>query len=380
MTGQKRIAVVIPAHWSYSMGGSEYQAKLLVEALVRRYSVTVGYFAARVSDIRTFDNHTVFRTGSNHSLRRYGHFWDFFKLQRRLAEFQPDVIYQRVSCSYAGIAGLYARRTNTPMICHIASQKDCSPPPRLLPSLLRPHILVESRLAKYGLRHANSLIVQSEDQRALVRQNIGDKDVSLIRNFHPVPDDVADKSDTSFTVVWIANMKALKRPELFLEIAGKVSSQRDVEFVLVGQPYPEAAAQNALQDMIRKSSNVTYAGPIAQEAVGDLLARSHLLVNTSVFEGFPNTMIQAWMRRVPVVTMGVNPDSLLDDGKLGASCDTTDEVARYIERLNSDRTRLMKMGADARAFATKEFSMNNANRLADLVVESVGLSRKSATQ
>ena len=362
------------------MGGSEYQAKLLVEALVRRYSVTVGYFAARVSNTRTFDDHTVFRTGSNHSLRRYGHFWDFFKLQRRLAEFQPDVIYQRVSCSYAGIAGLYARRTNTPMICHIASQKDCSPPPRLLPSLLRPHILVESRLAKYGLRHANSLIVQSEDQRALVRQNIGDKDVSLIRNFHPVPDDVADKSDTSFTVVWIANMKALKRPELFLEIAGKVSSQRDVEFVLVGQPYPEAAAQNALQDMIRKSSNVTYAGPIAQEAVGDLLARSHLLVNTSVFEGFPNTMIQAWMRRVPVVTMGVNPDSLLDDGKLGASCDTTDEVARYIEKLNSDRTRLVKMGADARAFATKEFSMNNANRLADLVVDSVGLSRKSAAQ
>ena len=69
------------------------------------------------------------------------------------------------------------------------------------------------------------------------------------------------------------------------------------------------------------------------EDVNKLLERSHLLVNTSKWEGFSNTFIQAWMRSVPVMTLGVNPDGLLDNSYLGCNHVSTAEIASSIREL-----------------------------------------------
>ena len=121
-----RVAVVIPTHWDYRMGGSQYQAKLLIEELHRSFGADITWFAARASENLQFDDHRVVSVGKANTLRRFGHFWDYFRLQRALREFAPDVIYQRVGCAYTGIATRYARRSGTPMIWHLASQADCS--------------------------------------------------------------------------------------------------------------------------------------------------------------------------------------------------------------------------------------------------------------
>ena len=53
------------------------------------------------------------------------------------------------------------------------------------------------------------------------------------------------------------------------------------------------------------------AARLSQAEVNALLEHTDLLVNTSDYEGFSNTFIQAWMRRVPVVSLRVDPDRLL---------------------------------------------------------------------
>jgi len=362
-----RVAVVIPAHWDYAIGGAEYQAKLLVECLHKDHQADITWFAVRVGSRREFPDHRVQSVGQNDRWRKYGHFWDYFRLPAALHRFGPDVIYQRVSCSYAGIAARYARKHGIPMISHISSENDCRLAPPIRALLRRPHAIVESRLAKSGIARADMLVAQTRDQVRLVRENYG-RDARLIRNFHPVPS-VPDKPRDRFTIAWVANLKELKRPELMLEIADSLAANDRIEIVLCGQPFPVESVQSAFEDAVSTHPNVTYTGPLSQDEANSLLDRASVLVNTSRFEGFSNVFVQAWMRAVPVLTLGVNPDGLLDGGSLGQAFANTSELASYTRALAADFDRLAKMGRDCRAFATTQFSMSNAAELATLIAE-----------
>jgi len=363
-----RVAVVIPRHWDYSIGGSEHQAKLLIEQLYQTYGATICYFTARASARRKFADHQVICVGHTKWHRRFGHFWDYFRLQRALAAFAPDVIYQRVACAYTGIAVRYATRAGIPLIWHLASENDCRKAPAIRQLLGRPHALIETRLAKRGAVQADVIVAQTKDQIRMLHENFGRRADRLIRNFHPVPP-ACNKRVEPLTVVWIANFKSLKRPELFLEIASRLQDLSKIEFVMVGQPYPSHSLQSRFEQAMQRHPNVRYLGAVPQEDVNRLLERSHLLVNTSEWEGFSNTFIQAWMRSVPVITLGVNPDGLLDNSYLGCNHVSTAEIASSIRGLASNPDLLEDMGKRSRQFAIRRFSMRNAAELTSLIAE-----------
>jgi glycosyltransferase involved in cell wall biosynthesis len=351
------------------MGGSQYQAKLLIEELHNNHDVSISYFAARTPERRELPDHQVVCTGWSDFLRRFGHFWDYFRLQKALREFAPDVIYQRVCCSYTGIAANFSSRAGVPMVWHIASANDCSKAPHFWSSLRRPHAWLETRLAKSGILRADVIVAQTEDQSRMLEENFGRRPDRVIRNFHPQPR-ASSKPTNPLTVVWIANFKPLKRPELFLDIASFLEEIPGIEFLMVGQPYFSRSLRNEFKSKLNRISNVKCLGEMAQGDVNTLLDRTHLLVNTSRWEGFSNTFIQAWMRAVPVLTLGVNPDQVLDNNGLGFSYDSAAEIADSIRELTANPDMLKTMGEQARQFALQHFSMKNAAELANLIVES----------
>lgn len=363
-----KVAVVVPTHWDYRMGGSQYQAKLLIQQLHKNHGANITYFTARASTNYRFADHQVKCVGRTNRMRRYGHFWDYFRLQHALREFAPDVIYQRVGCAYTGISARYAKLSGVPMIWHLASGNDCRRAPAIVQMLYRPHVLIETRLAKRGAIHADVVVAQSQDQIRMLQENFGRRPDRLIRNFHKVPPPF-DKRSGRFTVVWIGNLKAVKRPELFLEIASHLQDQPKTEFLMVGREYPSHSLQRRFDQLLQRHTNVRSLGVMPQEDVNKLLERSDLLVNTSKSEGFSNTFIQAWMRAVPVLSLGVNPDGLLTDNYLGCSHDSIAEVADTIRGLASDSDKLEDMGKRSRGYAIRHFSMENATELADLIIQ-----------
>jgi glycosyltransferase involved in cell wall biosynthesis len=374
-----KVAVVIPTHWDHRVGGSQYQAKLLIEQLYQSYGASISYFTARAGSNRHFADHQVICVGHRNAPRRYGHFWDYFRLQKALRDFAPDVIYQRVGCAYTGISARYANRAGTPMIWHLASAGDCRKPPAIGKVLGRPHVLIETRLAKQGVARADMVIAQSQDQIKILQANFGRQADRLIRNFHPVPPAV-EKQAGRFTVLWIGNFKRIKRPELFVEIASLLKQKSEIELIMVGRAYPSQSMQDGFEQMMASNKNVKHVGAMSQEEVNKLLDRSHLLVNTSESEGFSNTFVQAWMRSVPVLTLGVNPDDLLGDSFLGYSCESTAEIADAIRGLASDFDMLEDMGKKSRQYAIEQFSMKNAAELADLIIRTATGNRDTAVE
>jgi len=353
------------------MGGAQLQAKLLLEELLTRPGIEVNYLASRVSAFTAPPNgYKLTQVREPSFLHRYGLFWDYFSLQQHLQQYQPDLIYQRVATAYTGISARYAKINKIPMVWHIANSTDCEPNRFGLASLRRPHAYVEKALIAYGKNNASHIIAQNQDQKSFLDRSGQGQHTTIIPNFHPIPDRPLKPQAPPLRVIWIANLKESKRPEAMVEVAKRLVHLTEISIVMVGAPYPpsEQKKQDAIDNSIEALPNLEYLGPLPLERVNSLLAESHLLVNTSVREGFSNTFIQAWLRGASVLTLGVNPDNRLDSGPLGQSYTSIAKLAAGITTRLNESDKLSQNGEAAREIAERDFSLNNASKLADLLL------------
>lgn len=364
----KHVVLLIPTHWSAVLGGAEYQAKILAEHLIAsgRFKITLACrrFAADYRpagyEIRQIAPHT--------GLRTRGFFLDYFRLNRLLEELAPDSIYQRVACGHTGIAAKYALRSGCNMIWHVSSDNDVTPVNHWgFRDNLVPFRRIEKAAVEYGIRHVPRIVVQTHHQSSLLKQHYQREATALVRNFHPLPHEVIDKSGVT-TVLWIGNLKWVKNPQAFIALARALEELRDVRFSVVGDPFGEPASAREIEAHAKHLPRLCFLGKQSQEQVNELLSKSHLLVNTSHFEGFPNTFIQAWMRQVPVLSLNVDPDGLLAGEGIGF-CAQGDEMAleRSLRQLLSDRTRREQMGLRAQRYAGAQHSERNMLALIELL-------------
>jgi glycosyltransferase involved in cell wall biosynthesis len=361
----RRLCIVTPAHATAFMGGAQYQVKCLLDAVLPLHRFDIRYVTRRAPLDFNPVGYELVQLGTSARVPRLGYWVDAWRLYRALRRFAPDVIYQRVACAYTGVAAFYARRHGTRMIWHVAHENDVTPGGG--PSgKASPFRWLERRFVDYGIRHATRVVTQTRDQALLLRENFGRDADAVVPNFHPLPDENLGKSEL-LTVVWVANLKPWKRPEAFVSLARALAPDlTNVRFVMVGAP-PQGEGDRAwgarLLHEIGSTPNLQYLGHRSQAEVNSILARAHLFVNTSRREGFANTFIQAWMRRVPVVSLHVNPDGVLDGEEVGIHAGSEDALVAAVRTLLTDTARREAMGERARDYALTRHSVLNAEKL-----------------
>jgi len=340
---------------------------MLVERLASRDVFDVHYVARSVPTVRTDTGYVLHRiTTAKH---RAGVFFpDSLHLWQLLKRLQPDVIYQRVGRSYTGVAAYYTRRYARRLVWHVASDVDVMPFVRS-GRWNDPLLKIEKSILEFGVRNADAIIVQTKRQGALLKENYGRTYTAQIPNCQPIPTSPINKADDGFAVCWIANIKALKQPDLFLRLAQDFQERPDVTFVMVGaEPPASDRTWSALRRDIDLLPNLRYLGAQPQSVVNELLDRSHVLVNTSTHEGFSNTFIQAWLRQVPVVSLNSDPDGLLNEGGLGFCARGRYETMREsIESLLVNPVLRAKIGERAADYARSNFSESNIDRVIDVL-------------
>lgn len=353
------------------MGGAEYQSHLVAQELASRPGLEVHFVARGVPATGVYGAppyHVISVGQPRGLLARRTLTADAPRLIRLLREIRPDVIYQRMRISYTGICQSYAAATRIPLFVHIASDFDLDPrllrPGRL--SLNLPFELLDAAIGNWGLRRAARIVLQTDRQAELLRAGYGRGSALIVRNCQPLPDQLNARDNRPLRVLWIGNLRPIKRPELFLELARRLSHVNNAEFLLVGRTY-----DRRYSDILGRQDlppNFKYLGPLPHAEVLDLMGRSHVLVNTSLTEGSPNTFIEAWGRGIVVASLDVDVDGALKDGGIGVRAGDVDKLAEDVENLLRDPAMRLRMATRAFDYVHKTHSMTNLTRLCDAII------------
>ncbi len=358
----KRLCILLPTHWAATLGGAEYQVKLLLDALLAEKSFDITYLARAVNPEFTPSGYSIRRIGTSRGNR---YLLDAAGILRALRQIKPDVIYARVGCAYVGVAAYYCQHNPCRLVWHLAGRDDVVKTD-FAPADYLKFKFFDKLILQYGLRRADEIVAQTADQDTLIQQNYQRRTTLLVRNFHPLPEAPPDKNGP-LQVLWIGNLKTIKQPQLFLDLAEQLADL-NARFVMVGGNQLSERQDRLMQQRLTTLQNLQYLGSRSQDEVNTLLAGAHLLVNTSVSEGFSNTFIQAWMRQVPVVSLNADPDGLLQSRNLGIFARGDVDVLRDKVRLLLDDTeKRLDLSRRAEQYARENHAQAEALKLVALL-------------
>jgi glycosyltransferase involved in cell wall biosynthesis len=230
----------------------------------------------------------------------------------------------------------------------VASDTDCDPNRLLIPTAR------DRWLYHYGLRRAHGVLAQTEHQQALLHRHYGIES-SLAPMALDVPATAPEAMHRDIDVLWVANLRALKRPELLVEAARRLPQHR---FHLVGGMVDgEPEVHRNLVTLAGETPNLTLHGRVGFRDTLALFDRARLFVSTSLIEGFPNTFLQAWAREVPSVSF-FDPDGLVSHHGLGRQVGSVDELVEAIDSFLGHAPRLRQAAESCGRFMRMRYPAN----------------------
>jgi glycosyltransferase involved in cell wall biosynthesis len=358
------VCILLPCHWDALKGGAEYQADCLARYITENTPHEVVYLARHVSKGVRNGPYAIAPIPAGEKTQKYGLFLDAPSLLRCLSVIAPDVIVQHMGCAYTGVAAWYCKMQGRPLIWYLASDIDVRRVKRPL-SLNSIPERIDDLLLRYGRKNASVIVAQTHSQARELKMNYGRDAHFIVPNFHPLSSEKHLKP-ADLKVLWVGNLKRLKRPELFLKLANAFSSVPNVKFYLIGRREPSSWCEGVL-DEVARTPNASYLGELSLEEVNEQLAGAHVLVNTSDYEGVPNTFIQAWMREAPVLSLNVDPDGVIAGHGLGLHARNMERMRDWLTDMASNRGALASIGQKARQFAERHYSMTNAERFTQII-------------
>ncbi len=165
-------------------------------------------------------------------------------------------------------------------------------------------------------------------------------------------------------VLNIAHLRPVKdHSTLALAFAKVYAKLPNVRLLLVGRDLGTQTDLEKLVEALGIRTAVYFAG--IRYDIPQLLALCNVCVNTSLFEGMSNTILEAMAARKPVVAtaVGGNPE-LVRDGVTGYLVSPGDhqQLAERLERLLSDAGLSKTMGEAARAQVERDHAMSKMVR------------------
>ncbi|MHB1261265.1 MAG: glycosyltransferase family 4 protein [Thermoplasmatota archaeon] len=285
------------------VGGAEVQYRQLAAELATDFDIHVVTITSPQDDLVVPPHHTLHTVPDPQGgrirrfTRRSADFWAAFKAADAACYFQRGAGFATF------LLALHCKVRRRPFVFHWASDDDLDGKRMSEFPALRPFFKVGRKWAAIQVcqtEHQLSLLSPRERRRAVVIPNVLD---------HSVPWRAGKGGDR---ILWVGSVKPqAKRPDLFLDLAAALPGRR---FRMVGDLRGPAEFQQRFRARLAELSNVEWAGFVERRDLPAEYAKARVLVNTSDFEGFPNTFLEAAACGVPIVSLNVDPNGILAGG------------------------------------------------------------------
>lgn len=274
-------------------------------------------------------------------------FWPkWTSLNAAIKRADADIYYQNCGGYETGQVAIWCRRNKRKFVYSVASDPDCD---FRLPAMRTRR---DRLFYRYGLKHADVVIVQTRHQQNMLQEGFNIK-ATLI----PMP---CEGFDSNFTqrdlsqkksgVLWVGRISKEKRFEWLLDVARRCP---EVTFDVVGLANSDSEYSDSLIKRGAAVPNIKIHGRVPYNQMSSYYRDSKLLCCTSSYEGFPNTFLEAWSSGIPVVST-FDPDNLIARYNLGWTASSVDELVNAIKE-SMDNTEKWQ----AASKAAREYYLQN---------------------
>jgi len=178
------------------------------------------------------------------------------------------------------------------------------------------------------LKRADLIIVQSRFQKKKLWKNYRLKG-KLIPNFHPLSPVKLPASQRRY-ILWVATIRSWKRPDQFVSLAKAFPHEK---FIMIGgRDFKDRYLYDEIRHQSENVANLQFLGYQPLDVTESYFDKCKVFVNTSKYEGFPNTFLQAWRRGIPVISY-VDPDSIIQSKCLGKVVHSQEELFNALSEI-----------------------------------------------
>jgi len=117
--------------------------------------------------------------------------------------------------------------------------------------------------------------------------------------------------------LWVSRCQPIKRPGLFIDLA-RAMPEASFEMIC---PAENRALWEQISAAAAETPNLRFIESVPYHQIQDHYDRARVFVNTSEWEGWPNSFIQAGLGRTALLSLAVNPDGIFEMFGLGSFAD-----------------------------------------------------------
>ncbi len=268
--------------------------------------------------------------------------WGYYRLPylyNTVKQVKPDYLYQSVPGWASFFIASFCHLLHIKYLLRISNDN-------LLDERINKHHSKLKRLfLEMGIKMAHCILCQNGYQLDQIRKKYPTKQAIKIPNpiFLTHPQSAGSFQERKY-IAWVGLFQYQKNLGLLYKIASSLTGE---QFRIAGKELPGADADTQLYvSKLRELPNVEFSGFLSRKEIPTFLAKAKYLLNTSHYEGFSNTFLEAMTVGTPIISSAkVNPDGFIQANRLGIVYHDVEDLLNQLRTVSP--TDYVQMSANA---------------------------------
>ncbi|AEW03326.1 group 1 glycosyl transferase [Niastella koreensis] len=268
--------------------------------------------------------------------------WLYYRLPhmyKNIKNSKPDYLYSGIAGWTTLLLALTCRILHVKYIQRISSDAHLDKRFRDTNSTIHHFLLY------WGLKLSHHILCQNNYQLLKIKKKFPNKSaIKILNPYYLKIQDLHTNEHTGGYIAWLGLYRYAKNLKLLYQIAAILKHE---QFLIAGKAGSNSDEETTVYlEKLKQLPNVQFSGYLERTQVSPFLAKAKFLLNTSRFEGFSNTFLEAWAVGTPVLsTVNVNPDSIISNHNLGIVYNEVFDLCKQHATLLQQKYQLMSENA-----------------------------------